>query len=101
MPSRPKLSEFVAWWGKNFTGDEQGQAQICLDRLFQAFGQGGSRDVVGTAEFRIRKADEDDGGTAFADYVSKPVALIENKKRTRSYERVRKHPDAAKLVTED
>lgn len=101
MPSRPRLSEFVAWCAKHITGDEKGQAQIFLDRLFQAFGQPGSLDVGGSPEFRIRKAAEDGGGTAFADYVWKPVALIENKKRTRSYERVRKHPDAAKLVTED
>ena len=76
-----KLSEFAAWCQKHITGDEKGQAQIFLDRLFQAFGQPGSLDVGGTAEFRIRKADEDGGGTAFADYVWKPVVLIEMKKR--------------------
>lgn len=81
MPSREKLSEFTAWCGKHITGDEKGQAQIFLDRLFQAFGQPGSLDVGGHPEFRIRKADEDGGGTAFADYVWKPVVLIEMKKR--------------------
>lgn len=65
MPSRDKLSEFTAWCGKNITGDEKGQAQIFLDRLFHAFGQSGSLDVGGTAEFRIRKDKEDGGGTAF------------------------------------
>jgi hypothetical protein len=81
MPSRDKLAEFTAWCQKNITGDEKGQAQIFLDRLFQAFGQSGSLDVGGHPEFRIRKADEDGGGTAFADYVWKPVVLIEMKKR--------------------
>jgi len=81
MASREKLSEFVAWCGKNITGDEKGQAQIYLDRLFQAFGQSGYLDVGGSTEFRVRKADEDGGGTAFADYVWKPVVLIEMKKR--------------------
>ena len=81
MPGREKLSEFTAWCAKHITGDEKGQAQIFLDRLFQAFGQGGSLDVGGSPEFRIRKADEDGGGTAFADYVWKPVVLIEMKKR--------------------
>ncbi len=81
MPSREKLAEFTAWCGKHITGDEKGQAQIFLDRLFQAFGQAGCLDVGGTAEFRIRKADEDGGGTAFADYVWKPVVLMEMKKR--------------------
>ena len=81
MPSREKLAEFTAWCHKHITGDEKGQAQIFLDRLFQAFGQPGALDVGGTTEFRIRKADEDGGGTAFADYVWKPVVLIEMKKR--------------------
>src|SRR6478609_7989064 len=81
MPSREKLAEFTAWCVKNITGDEKGQAQIFLDRLFQAFGQPGSLDVGGTAEFRIRKDKEDGGGTAFADYVWKPVVLIEMKRR--------------------
>jgi hypothetical protein len=81
MPSREKLSEFVEWCQKHITGDEKGQAQIFLDRLFQAFGQSGSLDAGGTAEFRVRKSDEDGGGTAFADYVWKPVVLIEMKKR--------------------
>jgi hypothetical protein len=35
MPSRKKLSEFVALCQKNITGDEKGHAQIFLDRLFQ------------------------------------------------------------------
>ncbi len=81
MPSKDKLAEFVAWCAKHITGDEKGQAQIFLDRLFQAFGQPGCLDVGGATEFRIRKADEDGGGTAFADYVWKPVVLIEMKKR--------------------
>ena len=76
-----KLQDFVAWSAAHITGDEKGQAQIFLDRLFQAFGQKGSLDVSGTAEMRIRKASEDDGGTSFADYVWKPVVLIEMKKR--------------------
>ena len=62
MPSRDKLAEFVAWSAKHITGDEKGQAQIFLDRLFQAFGQ---------------PACLDSGGTAFADYGWNPVVLIE------------------------
>lgn len=48
------LQQFVDWCAANITGDEKGQAQIFLDRLFQAFGQRGSLDVGGTAEMRIR-----------------------------------------------
>ncbi len=76
-----KLAESTAWRQKNITGDEKGQAQIFLDRLFQAFGQSGCLDVGGTAEFRVRKSHEDGGGTAFADFVWKPVVLVEMKKR--------------------
>jgi hypothetical protein len=75
------LQDFVDWSAAHITGDEKGQAQIFLDRLFCAFGQKGSLDVGGTAEMRIRKASEDGGGTSFADYVWKPVVLIEMKKR--------------------
>lgn len=81
MPDRQKLSDFVSWCDRNVSGDEKGQAQIFLDRLFQALGQPGCLDVGGATEFRIRKSGEDGGGTAFADYVWKPVVLIEMKKR--------------------
>jgi type II restriction/modification system DNA methylase subunit YeeA len=81
MASPEKLDDFVAWTKKNITGDEKGEAQIFLDRLFQAFGQPGLLDVGGKAEFRVRKSSEDGGGISFADYVWKPVVLIEMKKR--------------------
>jgi hypothetical protein len=59
MPSREKLAEFAAWCGKNITGDEKGQAQIFLDRLFQAFGQPGCLDVGGaTGLARLHRAME-------------------------------------------
>ena len=76
-----KLAAFTAWAQAHITGDEKGQAQIFLDRLFIAFGHAGSLDVGGEPEFRVRKATEDGGGTSFADYVWKPVVLIEMKKR--------------------
>ena len=75
------LQDFVDWCAAHVTGDEKGQAQIFLDHLFRAFGQKGSLDVGGTPELRIRKASEDGGGTSCADYVWKPVALIEMKRR--------------------
>jgi hypothetical protein len=74
------LTEFVAWCRAHITGDEKGEAQVFLDRLFQAFGQPGILDV-GRAEFRVKPQAEDEGGTRFADYVWKPVVLIEMKKR--------------------
>ena len=78
---REKLAEFVTWVAAHITGDEKGQAQLYLDRLFQAFGQKGSLEVGGTPEMRVKKPAEDGGGTGFADYVWKPVVLIEMKKR--------------------
>jgi hypothetical protein len=90
MPSREKLAEFTAWCQKNVTGDEKSQAQIFLDRLFQAFGQPGCLDVGGTTEFRVRKSAEDGGGTAFADYVWKPVVLVEMKKRGENLQKHRR-----------
>jgi hypothetical protein len=83
MPNHPSasLAAFVDWVRTNITGDEKGQAQIFLDRLFIAFGHAGSLDVGGEPEFRIRKAAQDGGGTSFADFVWKPIVLIEMKKR--------------------
>jgi SAM-dependent methyltransferase len=78
MPDKETLSKFVSWVQANVTGDEKGQAQIFLDRLLQAFGQPGSLDVGGQPEFRVRN---DSGGTSFADFVWKPVTLVEMKKR--------------------
>ena len=72
MPDGTKLSEFAVWCAKHITGDEKGEAQIFLDRLFQAFGQPGCLDVGGMTEFRIRKADEDGGGTAWR-FIERPV----------------------------
>lgn len=76
-----KLEIFVAWVAQNITGYEKGEAQVFLDRLFQAFGQPGTLDIGGKFEFRIRKAKEDGGGVAFADCVWKPIVLLEIKKR--------------------
>src|ERR1700676_305396 len=75
---RQRLAEFTAWAVAHITGDEKGEAQLFLDRLFQAFGQKGVKEAGATLEMRIKKAD---AGTTFADLVWKPVVLIEMKKR--------------------
>ena len=82
MPNdrKSRLQEFVDWCAKHIKGDEKGEAQIFLDRLLQAFYQKGVLET-GKAEYRIRKAKEDGGGTSFADFVWKPLVLIEMKKR--------------------
>ena len=81
MPSQQKLAEFVAWVKQHLTGDEKGEAQLFLDRLFQAFGHAGLKEAGATLEFRVAKAAEAGGGTAFADLVWKPIVLCEMKKR--------------------
>ena len=79
MPSAEKLTEFVAWVRQHLTGDEKGEAQLFLDRLFQAFGHGGVKEAGATLEMRVPRNDA--GGVPFADLVWKPVVLIEMKKR--------------------
>lgn len=76
---RERLTVFTEWWRANIHGDEKGQSQVFLDRLFQAFGHGGVFDAGATLEDRIKSKSR--GGTAFADLVWKPRVLIEMKKR--------------------
>src|SRR5258707_254183 len=92
MSNRENLAAFAAWTRQHITGDQKGRPQIFLDRLFQAFGQPSCLDVGGTTEFRIRKSDEDGGGTAFADYVWNPVVSPGVPKS---------YPGPQKLVTAD
>jgi hypothetical protein len=74
-----RLAEFVAWVGANVKGDEKGEAQVFLDRLFRGFGYEGVPEAGATLEMRVKKGDGK--GTSFADLVWKPVVLIEMKKR--------------------
>lgn len=74
-----RLADFISWVQANIRGDEKGEAQVFLDRFFQAFGHAGVREAGATLEERIKKADRK--GTSFADLVWKPVVLIEMKKR--------------------
>ncbi|KLO59422.1 DNA methyltransferase [Delftia tsuruhatensis] len=73
-----KLAEFVTWTGAHIKGDEKGEAQIYLDRLFKGFGYAGWKEAGATCEERIKN---DNGGTSFADLVWKPIVVIEMKKR--------------------
>jgi hypothetical protein len=73
------LAEFVSWVAEHIKGDEKGEAQIFLDRLFAAFGRKGVKEAGAILEMRVKK--EDNRGTAFADLVWKPVVLVEMKRR--------------------
>jgi len=74
---RVQIQDFVAY-AKGLDGDEKGEAQVFLDRLFRAFSRTGYREAGAKLEERVRN---ERGGTSFADLVWKPVVLIEMKKR--------------------
>ena len=78
---RTALEALVLYRHTHLTGDEKGEAQIFLERLFQAFGHQGVREAGATLEKRIAK--RDNGGTAYADLEWKPRVLIEMKKAGR------------------
>ena len=71
---KQNLRHFVAWSQQHIKGDEKGESQIFLDRLFIAFELGGVKEAGATLEYRVKK--ESRGGTAFADLVWKPIVLI-------------------------
>ena len=48
------LKKFVAY-AKSLSGDEKGEAQVFLDRLFQGFGHAGYHEAGATLEFRVSK----------------------------------------------
>jgi hypothetical protein len=75
---RSSISAFVNWRQQHLTGDEKGEAQVFCERLFQAFGHPGIREVGAVLEARVKRRDE--RGTAFADLIWKPRCLIEMKK---------------------
>lgn len=72
------LQAFVDWVAQHVTGDEKGEAQIFLDRLFQAFGYAGLNEAGAKLEYRVKKRED---RTSFADLVWKPIVLVEMKRR--------------------
>lgn len=73
-----RLSAFVSWVAVHVKGDEKGEAQIFLDRLFKGFGHDGWKEAGASCEERVKN---DTGGTSFADLVWKPHVVVEMKKR--------------------
>jgi len=64
-------------YAASLEGDEKGEAQVFLDRLFQAFGHQGYKEAGATLEHRVRVGK----GTKFADLFWEDRVLIEMKKR--------------------
>lgn len=75
---RLALADFGQWRLTHLRGDEKGEAQIFLDRLFRAFGHAGIKEAGATLEERLKRNDAK--GTAFADLMWKPRCLVEMKK---------------------
>ncbi len=73
-----QLTQFVTY-AKALKGDEKGEAQHFLDRLFQAFGQPGSIEAGASYEERLKRPNR--RGVNFADLVWKDILLVEMKKR--------------------
>ena len=84
-----KLETFVEWFKQNIKGDEKGEGQIFFDRLFQAFGNAGVKEVGAVCEERLKKRK---GTTGFADLVWRPRVIVELKKRN---EPLHKHYEQA------
>lgn len=72
-----RLSTFIDYHAQ-LLGDEKGEAQVFLDRFFQAFGHSGYKEAGAVLEDRVRRST---GTTGFADLLWKPRVLIEMKKR--------------------
>lgn len=88
MTKEARLKTFVEWWQTYGKGDEKGEAQIFLDRLFRAFGHEGVQEAGGILEERVKRRRHEKETIAFADLVVPNIVLIEMKKRG---ENLRKH----------
>jgi len=74
---RRNLAAFARWRKEVLRGDEKGEAQPFLDRLFRAFGHQGVHEAGAEFESRLQRRD---AGTGFADLLWKPRVLVEMKK---------------------
>lgn len=72
------MVELARYRHEHLRGDEKGEAQVFLDRVFRAFGHQGVSEAGATLEDRIKNRDTK--STNFADLMWKPRCLIEMKK---------------------
>ena len=73
------LQKFVNFSQQYISGKERSQAQVFLDRFFQAFGHEGALQAGAEYEVAVKKGSKK-GKTGFADLVWKPRVLIEMKR---------------------
>ena len=93
MINRTSFVDFVAWWRQYCKGDEKGEAQVFLDRLFKALGYDGALEAGGSFETRVYRKHDGKSAVAFADFLIPKTVLVEMKKRG---EDLRKHYDQAR-----
>ncbi|MBC6936341.1 MAG: class I SAM-dependent DNA methyltransferase [Chloroflexi bacterium] len=75
------MQAFVDYCKTYLRGDERGEAQVFLDRLFVAFGYAGALEAGGVFEDRVKRQKDGRTSVAFADFVIPKRVLIEMKKR--------------------
>ncbi|MEQ8454982.1 MAG: class I SAM-dependent DNA methyltransferase [Sandaracinaceae bacterium] len=83
------LRLFQSYVRDHLRGDEKGEAQLYLDRLFQALGHGGTREAGAIPEDRLPKKTK---GTRFLDLHWPGRVLVEMKRRG---EKLEHHYDQA------
>lgn len=74
---RQRFEKFLAYFQKYIKGSEKREGQIFFDRLLQAFGNAGVKEVGATCEEFQKK----NGKRGFADFTWEPRVIIELKKR--------------------
>ena len=80
MPDQSTMADRIARFLDHYRilkGDEKGEAQVFLDRFFQALGHQGVREAGAVLEDRVRSY----GSVHYADLVWNDVVLFEMKKR--------------------
>lgn len=77
---RSALADLAVYRKTYLSGDEKGEAQVFLERLFQAFGHDGINQAGATLEARLRRSTGGKKTTGFADLLWKKRCLIEMKK---------------------
>ena len=75
---RGRIQQLAEWRTDYLRGDEKGEAQSFLDRLFRAYGHEGVQEAG--AEFESRVRTKGDRATQFVDLLWKPRVLFEMKK---------------------
>jgi type I restriction-modification system DNA methylase subunit len=75
---KSSIQKFLQWFEK-CEGDEKQESQLFFEKLLQAFGNAGVKEVGAHCEYRLSK--KEGKGKKFADFVWEPRTVIELKSR--------------------